>query len=576
MCDSAIRGPGLFSYEEAGSSKEQSGNNLMNAWLKKSHKRISDSDWNFGSAGKYNITLQKALVVKAFGENFSSFMVNVELRRQWLHLGKFKMTWLGNGWCLCLFEEEEAVELVLANGPWYVKGNIIGVDRWSQSFSPNSLKGLTAPVWVRMQNLPLLYWDPINVFRITSKVGKPYLLDENMFQWGKREFTRICVHIKLEEPIPLGVCVDRSSGKFYQKIEYEKVPNICFGCGRIGHDQTNFHEKVDVKTSSRSFDAHEQIIHVRYGRKNSGGSVYGRKNFVAEKTSNKFNLNQGNKQVFGKKFEDNDGKLEANKLLVPDVSDQDNVMVLENVEPGEIIIVQDIPNSNKFSALSNLVEEDGLQMVNTVKPGTENGEGNGETKFIQQVFGSKLNKKAGSPKNRDCDKNVEFSEAGSANIKIKLTKELKSLGPVKLLPRGRKVENDMKEKKGSSSLFVPKMASIMFWNCSGAKKKEASLYLREMVKENNVFFVGILETKVSNFSDTDISSLIGEEWGFFQVPVIGLSGGILILWKFRVASFNCLFSSNQAIIGDLEVLKMGRWIVSMVYGGREVVHRRIL
>ncbi|XP_020673754.1 uncharacterized protein LOC110093263 [Dendrobium catenatum] len=274
MCDSAIRGHGILNNEEASLSKEQTGNNLMNAWQKKSNKRISDSDWNFGSCisedgstiqsyeGKVlenTKTFQKALVIKAFGENASSFMVNTELRRQWSQMGNFKLTCLGNGWCLSLFENDEAVESVLANVPWYVKGNIIGVDRWSQSFSPNSLKGLTAPIWVRMPNLPLHYWDPINDCRIASKVGKPYLLDENMFQWGRREFARIFFHIKLEESLPLGVWVEGKSGKFYQKVEYEKVPNICFGCGKIGHDQMNCHKKVVAK-SSKSIDAYERNV----------------------------------------------------------------------------------------------------------------------------------------------------------------------------------------------------------------------------------------------------------------------------------------------------------------------------
>jgi len=120
------------------------------------------------------------------------------------------------------------------------------------------------------------------------------------------------------------------------------------------------------------------------------------------------------------------------------------------------------------------------------------------------------------------------------------------------------------------------MALIMFWNCRGARKKEASLYLKEMVKENKVFFVGLLETKASNFSKPEIDSLIGNEWDFVQVPIIGISGEILILWKFKLASFTCLFSSNQALIEDLEIMKMGKWRIATVYSGREVAHRRIL
>ncbi|KAI0510880.1 hypothetical protein KFK09_011490 [Dendrobium nobile] len=41
------------------------------------------------------------------------------------------------------------------------------------------------------------------------------------------------------------------------------------------------------------------------------------------------------------------------------------------------------------------------------------------------------------------------------------------------------------------------MSSLLFWNCRGAKKEEASHYLRCVIKDNGVFFVGLLETKLA-------------------------------------------------------------------------------
>ncbi|XP_020705591.1 uncharacterized protein LOC110116388 [Dendrobium catenatum] len=127
------------------------------------------------------------------------------------------------------------MEAVLNNGPWLVNDSIIGLDKWSLDFNPSSLNGLTAPVWIRLLNLPLQSWDIINVCRIASKVGVPFLIDENMFQWGRREYARICIRIKLEGKLPLGVWVEGAFGKFYQKVCYEKFPFICFKYGRIVH-----------------------------------------------------------------------------------------------------------------------------------------------------------------------------------------------------------------------------------------------------------------------------------------------------------------------------------------------------
>ncbi|KAI0488507.1 hypothetical protein KFK09_028341 [Dendrobium nobile] len=281
---------------EAGvsSTKELTGNTLLNAWQKKSHKRISESDWDFGNfLSEYGMTVQ--LYEEKVSENTKA-------------LQKFNVTWLGKGWCLCLFEREEAVESILVNGPCFA-----------------------------------------------SKVGKPYLLDENMFQWGRREYARIFVHIKLEESLSLGVW--------------------------IGHGQSNLHEEIAVMTSKSS---------------------------------------------------------DENDCYVKDPS----------VIPTQEKLAE--ANTDEGSGY-------GLWIHWTRKEFRENnidGAGTADGKRgVEPV--DKVDKGGCSPKAWDRNETEEFKEGGSSNIKIKLAKELRSLGPTKLLPRGTKMENEIKERRGSSSPFVP-------------------------------------------------------------------------------------------------------------------------
>ncbi|XP_020696281.1 uncharacterized protein LOC110109522 [Dendrobium catenatum] len=119
------------------------------------------------------------------------------------------------------------------------------------------------------------------------------------------------------------------------------------------------------------------------------------------------------------------------------------------------------------------------------------------------------------------------------------------------------------------------MASIAFWNCR-AKKSQASLYLREFVKEFDAFIVGLLETKISSIDRKGVHKLIGMDWDFDYVLADGLSGGILILWNSKVSSFNVLESFSQGIIGDLDVFNKGVWRISNVYGSNDIVKRREL
>ncbi|KAL0906183.1 hypothetical protein M5K25_024657 [Dendrobium thyrsiflorum] len=43
--------------------------------------------------------------------------------------------------------------------------------------------------------------------------------------------------MELEKPLPLVVWVEGLNGRFFQKVEYEKISSLCFSCGKVGHSK---------------------------------------------------------------------------------------------------------------------------------------------------------------------------------------------------------------------------------------------------------------------------------------------------------------------------------------------------
>ncbi|KAL0925365.1 hypothetical protein M5K25_003688 [Dendrobium thyrsiflorum] len=387
--------------------------------------------------------LRKSLVIKVFGNNISFQIIAMELRRQWSQFGKFHLTMLGLGWVLCAFEETERLEEVLANGPWFVRGNIIGMDRWSPSFSPLSLKGISAPVWIRMPNLPLQCWDEINVCRIASLVGKPYLLDGNMFQWNRREFARICVRLDLDSKLSLGVWVEGCSGKFFQKIEYEKIPNLCFNCGKIGHLNTHCPLLAGQSTSvGRSIS--DEIEDRGAQGNDSGGGGYGpwvHVNFRNNKIKNQrskfvWKRNYGN----GKKIVD-----------VPSISDRQNLetdVAVGNVNDGKEAGSEGKMNETLNSDLQDHGMESALGMDsipdvitnNKFKLLNEEVE-DGEIRPGQPVyFNEPTGVKEVGWEGVDVGTSVEPSDSRGLGSKKKNSRPFKGLGFSKMATRSRKLE----------------------------------------------------------------------------------------------------------------------------------------
>ncbi|KAL0928630.1 hypothetical protein M5K25_000536 [Dendrobium thyrsiflorum] len=144
------------------------GDNVVNPWKKKPYIKLKfnrdkvvllDDGLAMNLVESYEALnakeLEFSLVTKVFGRELPFHVVAWELRKQWTQFGQFHFTTLGEGWYLCSFKTLEAMERVLSGGPWFVNYHIVELESWSTEFSPNSMKGLTSPIWIRLPNLPL-------------------------------------------------------------------------------------------------------------------------------------------------------------------------------------------------------------------------------------------------------------------------------------------------------------------------------------------------------------------------------------------------------------------------------------
>ncbi|KAI0499477.1 hypothetical protein KFK09_017681 [Dendrobium nobile] len=477
-------------------------------------------------------------------------VISTDLRRQCDKFGKFHITGLGLGWTLCSFEELAAVEQVLSGGPWWIRDQVVGLDKWSVNFNPMSFNGISSPIWIRLPNLPLQCWDEINICRIASKVGKPYLLDGNSFQWSRREYARVCVRISLDMKLTHGVWVEGLTGKFFQKNEYEGISKICAGCEKIGHDliacvepkkKMGFEKNIIQKDMANDWGLLSTVTEAIVG-----DSVDKEIWTIVKSRKKSFNKFQNNKN-----FPTRKNSVPMKKVFVPKVitSDKENLNILAVKEDG---VNLDVVRENSLQMGIDVKLDIGDDTpVEVISLDANQGLANVVSHAVE------INNKFGALS--------ELEEGGSlksfAEIDKGLLEEGEILDSVVDGYLNKEVRFEEQSPRASRKIDIGKHHSD--------SKMEGSLSIDKKTKL-------IKELKSLGADNNQILKLLGSKWNFFMVPTGGLSGGLLILWRKDLAVFSVLEASSQLVVGKLEVIEKRSWIVASVYGSTDSQERKLL
>ncbi|KAK2991869.1 hypothetical protein RJ640_013044 [Escallonia rubra] len=95
----------------------------------------------------------------------------------------------------------------LEEGPWFVGTNYLSIQQWKPNFEPTTANISMMAVWIRLNGLPIEYFDSEILTQIGKAIGQPLRIDNIEYEW-------------------------------LQKIEYEWLPLKCDYCNSFGHQES--------------------------------------------------------------------------------------------------------------------------------------------------------------------------------------------------------------------------------------------------------------------------------------------------------------------------------------------------
>lgn len=91
--------------------------------------------------------------------------------------------------------------------------------------------------WVQIHNVPLLYMSKEMGELLGSKLGTVEKVDMGVLGDCVGRYLRVRVTLDVSFPLKPGLCVQFQSSdpEYVLPVLYEKLPDFCFHCGRLGH-----------------------------------------------------------------------------------------------------------------------------------------------------------------------------------------------------------------------------------------------------------------------------------------------------------------------------------------------------
>ncbi|XP_021729763.1 uncharacterized protein LOC110696718 [Chenopodium quinoa] len=127
-------------------------------------------------------------------------------------------------------------EKILNGEPWIFDNNVVILKETNGAEQPESIDMRLCPFWIRLYNLPLDCRSNRDVKTIAEKVGYVLEVEDDLLGWDRSRRARIL--LDTTKPIRRIQKIRNKEGiDTYVQFKYERLPNLCFSCGILGHTE---------------------------------------------------------------------------------------------------------------------------------------------------------------------------------------------------------------------------------------------------------------------------------------------------------------------------------------------------
>ncbi|XP_027090285.1 uncharacterized protein [Coffea arabica] len=178
----------------------------------------------------------RSLVGRLIGDKVANFTgVKNFTNHVWGYPRNMVVTELGPNLFQFQLEKEEDREKILEGGSWIMDNQILVIKEWEVGCERKLNHFRFAYLWVQIWNLPV-HWLCRSV---GFKLGKLFRSVKEVIvppgEGKEGRHMKIMAEIDVLQPPPRGTLVKLEGVNTWVEFKYERCPDFCYNCGRIGH-----------------------------------------------------------------------------------------------------------------------------------------------------------------------------------------------------------------------------------------------------------------------------------------------------------------------------------------------------
>lgn len=109
-----------------------------------------------------------------------------------------------------------------------------------------------APVWITFSRLPIQFFHAEALFQLCRLIGNPLRMDAATQTLKCPSIARVQVELDVLKQRPDKVWIGKEGlDSFWQRVEYESVPEYCTHCWHVGHSEELCHVRNPELKSSK-------------------------------------------------------------------------------------------------------------------------------------------------------------------------------------------------------------------------------------------------------------------------------------------------------------------------------------